>query len=163
MLVVSLLPAATSAALGPEVHFDGTYGSQGRYHGTKSGQYQTAKAQKHWFEAQPSKHRWQYSHRYSKRNNDGRIIPSVISRERLNLDQTVSTTFSGIPTQKLRWISPRTRSSNGTDKTSISKSAAPRSHQRTETRLMLEIGALLGLAYLAFLVLWFWTTRHARV
>jgi hypothetical protein len=158
LLVLVLLPASTSAALGPEAHLDGAYRSQGRYHGAKSGQYQLKQAQKGSF----SKYGWEYKQRYSRQKYVDRINPLVISRKRLNLDQEVSTAVSRFPSRKSRWVSPRVRADSGTEKASISRSAVPQTHQRNETRLMIEIGQLLGLAYLAFLVLWFWTTRVRR-
>ena len=136
-------------------------------------------AQQAWFATRrPWKHPRKYDRRYSDRKHVRRITIPLISPWRFNRYTPVSRNSQGYPHsaltswpmagQKPRWISPWVsqedhRRSLVPFSTQVTRTAAPstmpRAERSSDARLMLQIGQLLGLAYLAFLAVWFWATR----
>jgi hypothetical protein len=150
-----------------------------RYHGTQGAQYQPQAERRHARSAAPSAHAttealiavqrpWnrlrEYDRHYSKREYAERITTSLISPQLANSNLPVSSRaedrvhlalrISQISARKQHSISPLVSHENRRR-----SAAAIATESDTRVRLHLQIGLLLGLAYLGFLALWFWATR----
>jgi hypothetical protein len=119
-----------------------------QYHGTQGQQY-------HGIDARVGRTlAWQHARNGSAAELAMTITASLISRNSIS-----HSTIAGAKREELLFSRPDVRFADRNDRPISPQIGAGTERQSRDLRLMLQIGVVLGLVYLAFLAVWFWATR----